>query len=149
MANMMICDLTISLAIESSGSTIVKQRFQVSASCGISAVVQSGLNANSAFLRSGCESWTSLRRISLDHVEPSLMASPSISASVIILHGTCRYTILFQIVGLEKEMAGCPGTKVSMIVLAAFAISVSFESLLKVTVRLFFSVHLARIALML
>ena len=87
---MMICDLTISLAMESSGSTIVKHKFHVSASCGISAVVQSGLNANSAFLRRGWESWTSLRSVSLDHVESSHMASPSISASVIILQGTCR-----------------------------------------------------------
>ena len=87
---MMIFDLMISLAIESSGSTIVKHRFHASASCGISAVVQSGLNANSAFLRRGCESWTSLRRVSLDHVVSSLMASPSISAPVIILHGTYR-----------------------------------------------------------
>ena len=52
-------------------------------------------------------------------------------------------------VGLEKEMAGWPGARVSMMVLAALAMSASFDSLLNVTVRLFFSVHLARIALML
>ena len=52
-------------------------------------------------------------------------------------------------VGLEKETVGCPGARISIMVLAALAMSVSLDSLLKVTVRLFFSVHLAKIALML
>ena len=36
-----------------------------------------------------------------------------------------------------------------MMVLAAFSMSLSFDSFVKVTVRLFFSVHLARMALIL
>ena len=101
------------------------------------------------FWRRGCDYLTSLRSVSFGHVVSSCMASPLISASVIILHGTCWYTILFQMVGFKNKIAGCPGANVSMMVLAAFMISASLDFLLKVTVRLLFSAHLARMALML